>query len=384
MVIGGLGQQERSPSLNPVKIFLIILLAIPFAGCWDVGEIDQKDMILAIGLDAVSDTFIRSTIQIPLTESTLPPAAGHGASQEKKFYTIGTVARTILGAASVQQSNTPRTLITGHIKSVLINENLARRGIKRYLDNLASTPKTPRSANIFICRQPAGEILKYIPAQSIVPGIGFSQQMESPLKRDLTYPIQLWNFFQRLDEPGMDPYAPVISFQKENETFEITGLAVFRHDRLVGFLDPEQTRVFGIMTGKINGGYLEAPMGSNQFVTYRMVTAKSRITLQDQKPFHIKVKIKVSGTLSEIAGRREISDPEYRQIKEQTRRYIEKQCRKTIRLIQSWEADILDFGLECRNQLPERFDPRTWHRRFKEAKVKVVVDFGIVRSGLYH
>ncbi|HEX3046926.1 MAG TPA: Ger(x)C family spore germination protein [Bacillota bacterium] len=367
-----------------MKILLIILLAIPIGGCWDVGEIDQKDLILAIGLDAVSDTFIRSTLQVPLTESTLPPAAGSGVSKGKKFYTISTVAHTVLGSASEQQSNTPRTLITGHIKSVLINENLARRGIKRYLDLVASTPKTPRSAYIFICRRPAEEILKYIPVQAIVPGIGFSQQMESPLKRDQTYSVQLWKFFRSLDEPGTDPFAPVVSFRQEDETFEIRGLAVFRHDRLIGFLDPEQTRIFGMITGKINSGYLEAPMGSNQFVTYRTITAKSWITLQDQQPLHIKVKIKVNGILSEIAGRLEISDPEYRQIKEQTRRYLENQCRKTISLIQSWEADILDFGLECRNQLPERFDRRTWHRQFKEAKVKVDVDFGIVRSGLYH
>jgi spore germination protein KC len=370
--------------LNPVKLLLIILLAIPLTGCWDVGEIDKKDLILAIGFDAVSNTLIRSTIQMPLTGQTLPPAAGHGPSKEKKFYTISSVAHTVLGAAPKQQANTPRTLITGHIKSVLVHEVLARRGIQRYIDLVTSTPKTPRSADIFICREPAEQILKSIPVQEIVPGIGFSQQMEATLKRDRSFPIPLWKFIERLDEPGMDPYAPVISYRQEDRTFEITGLAVFRHDRLVGFLDSEQTRMFGMITGKIENGYLEVPMDSNQFVSYRTVTAKTKIVPQSKKPPQIKVKISVNGSLTEYTGKRMISDPRYRQIKETTRLYIKNKCRETIALIQSWEADILDFGLEYRYRYPEEFDPKTWRRRFKEAKVDVEVDFRVVRSGLYH
>jgi hypothetical protein len=129
---------------------------------------------------------------------------------------------------------------------------------------------------------------------------------------------------------------------------------------------------------------LEVPMDSNQFVSYRTVTAKTKIVPQSKKPPQIKVKISVNGSLTEYTGKRMISDPRYRQIKETTRLYIKNKCRETIALIQSWEADILDFGLEYRYRYPEEFDPKTWRRRFKEAKVDVEVDFRVVRSGLYH
>ena len=367
-----------------LKVVFLIMLSFLISGCWDVEEIDRRDLVLAMGLDAVSDSLIRTTLQIPLTEYTLPPAAG-SESKAKKFYTLTAEGHTIIGAAAKEQANSHRTIMTGQLKFVLFQETLAREGVKKHLDYLARMPKIPRSADIYISREPAAQLLEQVPIQETLPGLVLPAQLESPLKRDQTYPMHLWHFLQRLDDPGVDPYAPVLSYDLKNQTLQIIGLAVFRHDRLVGFLDPEQTRMFGMVTGNLKGGYLELPVTEREFIAFRSVNARVKIIPRNTQPLRFKVKLTVSASLIEFPGvPRDLEEPNFKKIEAQCEAYLKRSSLQTIKLLQSWEADILDFGLEYRNHYQPEFNPRTWRQEFKDAKVDVAVDFKISRMGLYH
>jgi spore germination protein KC len=367
------------------KILILFFFMGCLSGCWDVEEVDHRDFVKAIGLDAVSNSVIRVTSQIVLPDYILPPAAGVG-SKSKKFYSIFAESHTVLEAIAKQQTKSSRSLHIGRVRSILLHEVIARQGIKKYLDYLSRTPKLPTDAIIFICREPAGELLKRVPAQETIPGLAFNQQMDSIEKQDRTYPMPIWRFLQRLDEPGEDPYAPVLAYSKKEQVFTIENLAVFRHECLAGFLNPAQTRNFGMITGKIKEGYLEVPLNMNEFAAFRSVIAHSRITVKGsaQAPSFL-VKISASGSLNELVGVSRILDiKSLQKIERRTEEYIQTMSRRTISLLQSWEADILDFGLEYRLRYPRQFKPQTWRKIFRRAKVEVRVDFKIVNTGLYH
>lgn len=369
--------------MRPLRLLLLVLLALGAAGCWDVVEVDRRDFISAIGLDAVSGPSIRVVAQFALTAHLLPSTTGV-APQRKRFFTLDTVSRTVLSGLANLQAETPRAIDVGQVCSVIMQDALARKGVKRHIDYILRSPKLSPRAMLFVSRGPTQKLLRQVPAQFVLPGLALGGQVQENPTQDQTFPMPLWSFAQRLDEYGQDPFCPVVFFDERNQSLVTTGVAAFRHDRLAGLLDFNQARIFGLVAGRTIGGYLEIPIRPDLAVAYRVVEVRSAIRCLNPDLTRFVIDVKASGYLGEYPGL--LWGQRIRQVESlerQTEDYIRRESLKLVRLMQSWGSDILGLGVAARIAYPDRFRGSQWREKFAKAKVDVNIKFDITRFGLY-
>lgn len=370
--------------MNRAKLGFILVMALVASGCWDVQEVDRRDFAVALGIDATSGASVRVSAQIAGPGGVLPPSSQAKAG-DPKFFTVSSTARSIVQAIANLQAMTFRTIYLGQLKSVVFGETLARRGLERYLDFLTRTPNVPRSVNIYVAREPVGELLKRAPAEGLIPGLGLREQVQCIMKRDQAKPIELWRFLSTLDEPGEDPFAPMLRYDEANRAMVLSSEAVFRHDQLVGFLNPDQTRALAILQSHRGGGVLEVPGAGNATITLRSITGKSRVIPVGPNLNRFVVKVKANGLLNEDSmARSGLSSRSIKHLEALVAHRLQQLCHTTIAKLQEWEADPLGFGLEAQAHSPRQFDREKWRGVYSRAKVDVSVDFRIIRTGLYY
>lgn len=366
-----------------LRLFGLLLFSLGAAGCWDVIEVDRRGFVASIGLDAVTGPGVRVVAQFALTQHLLPSTTGL-EPQRKRFFTLDAVSRTVLGGLSSLQTETPHAIDIGQVRSIIIQDDLARKGVKRYMDYILRSPKLPPRAALFVSRDPTQQLLRRIPVQFVLPGFALGAQIQESPKQDQAHPMPLWAFAQRLDEEDQDPFAPVVFFDERNEALVASGLAAFRHDRLAGLLDGEQTRMFGLLTGRLKNGYLEIPIGSDRSVAYRVVEANSVIRALNPDLTRFSVDIRITGNLGEYPDMpwgMKIRDLAL--IEQRTAKHLRDRSQELIHLLQSWESDILGFGQAARISHPHQFRPKEWRSQYSKAKVDVRVHFRVIRLGLY-
>lgn len=363
----------------------LLLLSTLLSGCWDLLGVDKRAFVSTIGIDGNEEGTVLLSAQIPLPHKMLPPGAISGGEPGKQFNTINFSAESVNAALNGLQAKTYQEVVIEQTKSIVINEKLARQGIGPITETFIRNPKTPPQAILFFAsHHTAEEILSFSPAQEILPGFQFIQAAQLVTKSDWTYYMPLWEFEQKLLHKAADPYASLITLDRENKTFVTAGLAVFNGDRLTGKLDMAETQYFGLLAGLMQAGGVKIGLPDNKVLTLRNVRGNSRIKVSRSSggtPFFL-VKTEITGTLNEITEPGEELTPAYVQkVESAAEQVLRPRLTAVIKKLQNFNSDIVGFGDKLRIQHQDLWQRIEWKDIYPTVPFEVEVKLKIVRDG---
>ena len=172
---------------------------------------------------------------------------------------------------------------------------------------------------------------------------------------------------------------------------EYVGTAVFRGDKMVGFLDSMQTRLFLMVAGKYNRGTMsfEDPnVAEESIVVDLRLGRRPKIKAsfdQEDRPI-VDVKINLEADIDAIQSR---INYESTKMIDQLNNHIENEIKegisKTIEKTQKELAsDIFEFGNYFAGYFTDidAWEKYNWLSHYPKAKVNVDVDVNIRRTGL--
>ena len=120
-----------------------------------------------------------------------------------------------------------RNLFFGHVRAVVIHQDIAQRGMLSLVNPMLQSHITPRETWLF-SSNPARDVLENSPALDAIPSTYFSNFFENNLLLNRPYEMTLGGFHQRLVTPGIQPFAMWIGRgDKELSAPSIAGLAAF-------------------------------------------------------------------------------------------------------------------------------------------------------------
>lgn len=363
-------------------VFLISLSLLP--GCWDFQEADKLAFATVIGIDQGPGRNVNLSVQIPLTQTALPPVVS-GGKPEKKFITINQAGKTVTEAFDLLETKSYRSIVLSQTKAVIIGAAAARRGVKPLLDHIIRTTQMPLPAYIFIADGiPAEAVLRLEPVPNMLPGNMFATSGQSVTKYDMAYFIPHWQFQQKLVHSSKDAYASQIGIDREQKVYEISGLAAFNGDRMVGKLTGNEVEVFGLLIGYRKSGLMTFAIPGGEF-TLRNVrgSTKIRVDLEQGRPVFMLETI-VRGALTELTTDKTLVAPEeiayYQRI---VARNIKIRITDLVRKLQEYNSDIVNFGEEFRVQHQKVWKKVDWKRVYPTSpftvKVKVQIEGGRFR-----
>ncbi|MCX7781654.1 MAG: Ger(x)C family spore germination protein, partial [Negativicutes bacterium] len=167
------------------------------------------------------------------------------------------------------------------------------------------------------------------------------------------------------------------------------GTAVFKADKLVGFLDTTETRALSILLNKFPKGFftVEDPLAPKHSVTGAIRNGrkpKIDIDISGEAPV-INVDVLLEGEITGIPSGINYETEEYLTLLEaQVSQTIQAHIVNMLQRTQEWGTDVADFGYYIRPKFMtmKEMSNYQWNAKFPYAKINVAVKTELRRTGL--
>ena len=154
------------------------------------------------------------------------------------------------------QEKLPRRIFFSHSGIIVIGEQMARDGISPILDFFIRQREARMRSYILFTKGEAVKILKFVPKLEKIP----AEIMREEVKQHIGLRINLKDFAHMLVTDGVEPVAAEMELVSSNLTngadskglsplnletnLSIKGSAVFKKDKLIGWMNDVETRGF--------------------------------------------------------------------------------------------------------------------------------------------
>ncbi|HZG86078.1 Ger(x)C family spore germination protein [Paenibacillus sp.] len=404
-----------------LRAALALVLLVPLAGCWDRLEIEERAVVLAIAVDiaesheAENESYIqedalkennntplpdghliRLTAQIAVPgRIPLGPGEGGGgggaSGGQEPVWVLESVGHTIEDAVEALQQEVADRLFFGHLRVIVISEDVARRGTSNINDYLRRNPEIRRLAWLVVSKENASEYLKAAPQLERVPALYLMATLDNAVQMG-RYPMEpIGSFWIKLSSKGREANLPYLQIE-DKDNVRLAGLAYFKNDKLAGVTKTLEIALYMGLIGNGQGGYssyVRIP-GTEETAMFRVTNrrASTDVHMRNGRPT-IQVKVYLEGNISELsepdAGKVASLDV-IRLIENDLSERITKQYEDFIHQLQSEGADIFGYGEYIRAKAPGYWNrnirtKERWQEAFKDLDVQVTATLQVRRVG---
>lgn len=371
--------------------YMLALLCMLLAGCWDRTEINDLAIITAAGVDRddQGDTLLVLQFYTPSGNMQGGIESG-GGSNRQSGQAIVRVGQgiNISAAVSEMQETSARRYFWGHTQIMMISERLAKISMKEPLEFMTRHSEMPERINVFIIRDEwMQETLKWSPV--IERDSAILLQEIGNLKNALQVTLLEW--FKASNHMQSALVIPMIQFNKANDSEQlpqVVGAAVIKEQKMVGKMGAEEVRGYRWVHGQLNEATVTVRTDDpDETLSIRFQQIRSRLIPQfSQGKWSITIKIQAKGQLLENNSMMEVSDPKgAEEISALAAEEIRNRIMRLSELAQEeWQADIFGFSQAIRRQ-----DARWWKEHQEDwdaiyARMSVEVETSVTlnHSGL--
>lgn len=396
---------------------MLLVSAFFIAGCVGSRETDDVAYVIAVGIDKAESGMMEITYQI-----AIPKAQGGGKSggDEDRSFVLSTIKATNLAEArNLLTSTMGRFPSLSHTKAFIVSEEFARQGLGNLLGPIMRFREFRGSIILVVVKGTAKDFLQ---ANNPKIETQLSKYYEGLIfeKRESGFFLQtdIHDFYIRLKNPVGSPYALYAALNPKTGTNnpagskvppekteeyiaggiprsgegnrpEFLGTALFRADKMVGWLTNEETRAVEILQGDFTRGYLvvEDPLVPKDSINISLRLGehpKIKLHLNDGK-ITIQVRVRLEGEISSIPSGINYEVDEYRQLLEaQIAKLMELQIRKALEKTQELGSDPVGFIAYMRPEFGTYAEMMNADllTLYRQAEIQLDVKAAVRRSGL--
>lgn len=394
------------------RLLPLLTIAALLSGCWDRLELEDRAVVLGVAIDklepgqgedaddvthqhgtnpASHQSRIRVTVQIALPgRIPLGPGEGGGKSgSTNPLWIVGVSGHTIDDALMNLQQRVSSRLFFGHLRVIVISEDLAKDGLSNINDYFRRNPEVRRMAWMMVASDKAETIIRAQPPLERVPTVYLISMLDNAVQMG-KYPQEFvgrfWSNVSKKGEEGILPYVKM----ENDQMVELAGIAMFRDERMVGATNPLEIAAYMSIRGLNPGGYRGVipfkGAAITIYVTHR--TSDVRFRIHDGQPeFFIRLRHEANveeKTNENVHLRNEQILQELERVDSQ---WSLKLHESLIAHTQQLGADIFGFGEMVRAKSPAYWDrnirtAERWQRMYKEIKIHIDIKLEIRRVGM--
>ncbi|MGE7930725.1 Ger(x)C family spore germination protein [Lysinibacillus xylanilyticus] len=381
------------------KCMIVLLILSPIlTGCWDKRELNELGIMLAIGIDKVEDEY-RVTAQV-VVPSEVSTKTSTGRSPVILYQEFG---ETVYEALRKITKESPREIYTGHLRMLVLGEDLAEEGIAKSIELLSRNWELRSDFYVAIAKdRNAKELLNVRTALENIPANEMFNTLRTP-EATWTAPngFTLDELIANLTSEGKEAVLTGILVTGEQEKgsskqnvesitppaqIEYDNLAVFKKDKLVGWLTERESKGYNSIVNKVQNSVtaISCPEGGKATIEMVQVDSKIKGKINKGKP-EVDVNIKVKGNVGEVECQMNLNDQE---TIAELEKNIEKQLEETIHLTietaqKQYKSDIFGFGEAIHRSNPKEWKKikEHWDEKFAEMTANVKVDLKLEHTG---
>ncbi|MGG3888865.1 Ger(x)C family spore germination protein [Metabacillus fastidiosus] len=384
-----------------IVIFAIfIILLVLLAGCWNRREMNELAIAVGLGIDRQDDQYL-VTVQI-VNPGEIAAQKGGGRATPVLIYQE--TGDTVMEAFRRLTTVAPRKIYTAHLRMVIIGEKLAEEGFGETLDLLSRSREMRTDYYIAVAKDLKAEnVLKVltsledIPANQLFSSLETSEKAWAP-----TTSVTLDELIPDIVSKGKEANLTGIKIRgnvQEGETSEnvkqieaptklqYEGIAVFKNDRLIGWLDEDESKGLNYSLGKVKSTIVDITCPNEGKIGIEIIRTKADVeTKVKNGRLTGMIRVEAEGNIADVECRKAelaktvtIHDFEKKgeeSIKEKIEAVINASQQK-------YKADIIGFGeaLQLSNPVYWKKNEKEWSEKFLDIPIEIETDLKIRRIG---
>ena len=367
---------------------VILMLAALLTGCWDNREIDSLFILTGLAVDAAADDSqqVVVTLQIANIEQEAS-SSGESSGGGDATILLRAASTTTLGAISKINADSNHKLLFQHNQIRLLGSALAEQGVKKHLDLFLRDQQARLEVPLAVVDGRAEEVMAAKLSQEPISGIFLGGMFEDLSQVSCAYRVRLIDFTQRILTEGIAPVLPVIKVTGEEgkQEIKLTGMAVFKEERMIGQLNSEETLGYIWALGDVKKCNFEVSDDSGRAVLHiATLKCKKEVTLRQDGGVSTVLKINAVVGIGEVAGFASMKPPELLEhLQKLGEREIKAKIERCFAVAQGMNADVFGFCTMVYQKYPQQWNGMKdrWDTLFPDMDLSVEAEVRIPGTG---
>lgn len=334
------------------KIIILILIVLFTSGCSDYRELSDMAMISNIAIDKEDDKY---KVIVQVLDSSNSSSSSGESSVSPSVTVYESVGKTLHEAFRNVTLESPKQLYIGHVDTVLVGENAAYEGISEFIDFILRDPEMEKDFNLIISSEPVSDAMNVLPPLVSIPSENISSSIEiaSDIQGMVTN-VSFDEFVSNILIKGIDPVLPTLYIKKqETDNEEINPekrlvlskkLGIFKDDKLVSYLNDDASLGYNLLNNEGTSSIISFKCDKDAYASIELLGAKSGFAY-DKKKNIIKIKMDLTGTLSELNCNMDISkDEKIKELENMLEKRIKEIIDEMIKSLKENNSDFIGIG----------------------------------------
>ncbi|HYF77869.1 MAG TPA: Ger(x)C family spore germination protein [Symbiobacteriaceae bacterium] len=392
---------------------LFVALVTLLTGCWDRSEVEDMLFPVTVAVDAGTSRHYRVTMRVPIPGGVRSGVLGGQGAGSARGDILSAESDSVSQAMLIINSSVARRMTLRHMRSLLVGEELARRGLHDLFAEMRRNGEIRQTVAFLVARGRAADVLKTSRYTAETNPAKVPEGMLIVEKYlHLAPPIRLHHMINRTAGVGIDAFAPVVAINRrltgddpeggggESESgyagqlerfdgnpVEVAGTAIFRGERMVGLLTVDETQALLALRGEMGKAYMTIPHPKQKT---RRVLVRFQ---QENKPIS-RVELTPAGPRGTasllfegevLSGEADYRDQMKRMALEETAaQFMTDTAHSVLRKLKAWESDPVGYGLKIRRRFGTWAEWKAfrWEKHVGAMEIRVTARMRVRRFGL--
>lgn len=333
-------------------------------GCQSARELGDLVIVMGIGMDSdrKSPGNIMLTAQIVLPEKISSSQGGGGSSPDSQgpFHNLDSSEKNTFEAVRGYTHMVAGKLYIAHAQVFVIGREMAEGGIAKHLDFFTRAKETRPTTKIVISETTASEVLGVKPQDEMLPAIHIAHLVEGQTVNSKSKQTMLLDYEKAMQSKSSSLIVPMlrIEVKEGKQMLSISGMAVFKEDKMVGELSESETRGVLWVIEEIQSTVINVEIAGG-VASFDVLSAKSRVspTISDGR-VTIKIEVSASVKLAEQTCKENLATPErIAELQALAGEAIRSEILLAYEKAASLKADVFGFG-----EMIHRHDKASWRK----------------------
>ncbi|PYG87775.1 spore germination protein KC [Ruminiclostridium sufflavum DSM 19573] len=337
---------------------LILLNSIALCGCWNYRDIEKSSLVSGFAIDKnkAGDKYML-TVEIIDYEMS-----GKEAKQSAKY--IQSEGKTVFDAIRNVIDILGKRLYWAHASIVIISEEIAKEGIIPAIDLILRDAEIRSEMYILISTEKtAGEVLLQDPLVSQTSSDIIEYMLAEQKDVSKAPAVEVYKFLNDYESGGSAIPAIKLTEHMSKKTAEIAGTAIFKTDKLIGYLNTNESKCFLFVRNEIKRGLItlnENSINDTDNITLEIFKSKTKLkpSYADNK-LTMNIDILTEVSIAEMSTSVDYSsEKNIGKLKKDAEEKIKASIEAVIKKVQlEYNSDIFDFGT-----IVKAYKPSVWRQ----------------------
>ncbi len=368
---------------------LIIAAILTSGGCWSQRELKDLHITIGVGIDKDNEQpgNVLITAQIVNPEQ-MQSGTGDSAGGDGQAYInhVSSGTNTFDAVREFTHEISER-LYQAHTQVFVIGNEMAREGISKHLDFFIRAVETRPTTKIVIAQGTALDALSAQAEMEKLPAMHINKIIESQDLNSQSRPATIQQYISAMVSKTYSFTAPILRIENEQGEGKlmISGMAVFKQDRMMGELTEEESRGMLWVDGEVVSGVMNVKVDEGEAaIEIKAVSSKVSTSISGGVP-SVEITIDMQGVMATQTISRNLATMEgISEMEDLTEQAIIGEISMAISKARSLGADIFGFGEEFRKHHNKQWKwmEQSWEELFPELTVNLKVKARITGAGV--